>query len=106
MLIPLHAFITGDTLGLLLLVHAHERVATIAERALLAAASRIAPFEGATVTFRGNVLDPSLRIGEAGLTPLDRVDVTQPGRSASSEAWRAGSDDSASSEAWRAGSDQ
>lgn len=74
MLVPLHAFITGDTLGILVLVHDYEPVATIAERALLAAASRIIPFD-ASVSYRGKVLDPKRRIDDVGLTALDRVDV-------------------------------
>ncbi len=78
MLVPLHAFVAGDTLGLLVLVHDHEPVAAIAEKALLAAASRIAPFEGAVVMYRGKVLDPTRRIDEAGLTALARVDVRRP----------------------------
>ena len=78
MLVPLHGFLAGDTLGVLVLVHDHEPVSLIAERLMQAASSRIAPFRPAEVVFRGEVLEPTRTIGLCGLSPLDRIDVRPP----------------------------
>ena len=75
LLVPLYGFLEGDTLGLVVLVHDDERVHAIAEQLQLAACVRVAPRAHAQVYFRGQRLDPELTVSEAGLTPLDRVDV-------------------------------
>ena len=75
MLVPLYGFLAGDTLGLVLLVHDNDRVDAIADQLQLAACVRVAPRAHAQVYFRGQRLDPKLTVSEAGLTPLDRVDV-------------------------------
>ena len=75
MLVPLYGFLAGDTLGLVLLVHDDDRVQAIAEQLQLAACVRVAPRARAQVYFRGQRLDPELAVSEAGLAPLDRVDV-------------------------------
>jgi hypothetical protein len=74
-LVPLHGFLAGDTLGVLVLVHDTEPVRLIAERLMQAAAVRITPFFPAEVLFRGAVLDLDHSIAQAGLGALDRVDV-------------------------------
>lgn len=88
MLVPLHGFLAGDTLGVLVLVHDHEPVHLIAERLMHAAASRITPFSPTEVVFRGAALDPGATIAAAGLVPLDRVDVrpADPARAAHGDA--------------------
>ena len=75
MLVPLYGFLAGDTLGLVVLVHDDERGHAIAEKLQLAACVRVAPRANAQVYFRGQRLDPELTVSEAGLAPLDRVDV-------------------------------
>ena len=45
------------------------------EQLQLAACVRVAPRPHAQVYFRGQRLDPQLTVAEAGLAPLDRVDV-------------------------------
>jgi Toluene-4-monooxygenase system protein B (TmoB) len=75
LLVPLYGFLAGDTLGLVVLVHDDERVHAIAEQLQLAACVRVAPRANAQVYFRGQRLDPELTVSEAGLAPLDRVDV-------------------------------
>lgn len=75
MLVPLYGFLSGDTLGVLVLVHDHETVHDIADRLQQAAAVRVAPKPRARVIVRGRVLDPKLTVRQAGLTALDRVDV-------------------------------
>ena len=75
MLVPLYGFLAGDTLGLVVLVHDDERIHAIAEKLQLAAGVRVAPRANAQVYFQGQRLDPELTVSEAGLAPLDRVDV-------------------------------
>ena len=75
MLVPLYGFLRGDTVGLLVLVHDHQRVAEIAEVLQEAASVRVAPVRKAAVWFAGRRLDPEQAISAAGLGPLDRVDV-------------------------------
>jgi len=79
MLLPLYGFLAGDTLGVLVLVHDHDRVRTIAKQLQLAACVRVAPRAHAQVYFRGRRLDPELTLSEAGLAPLDRIDVIPEG---------------------------
>lgn len=75
MLVPLYGFLQGDTLGLVVLVHDSDRVRDIASRLQRAAAVRVAPREGMVVVVDGRTLDLDLTIAQAGLAPLDRVDV-------------------------------
>jgi len=75
LLVPLYGFLADDTLGLVLLVHDNDRVRAIVEQLELAAIPRIAPRAHSQVYFRGQRLDPELTVSEAGLTPMDRVDV-------------------------------
>jgi hypothetical protein len=74
-LVPLHGFLAGDTLGVLVLVHGDEAVQVIADRLMAAAAMRVVPFAPCEVVFRGVVLDPARSVSECGLRALDRVDV-------------------------------
>lgn len=75
MLIPLYGFLRGDSIGLVVLVHDHQRVADIASSLQQAATVRVAPSENAMVYYRGRRLDPAMTVAAAGLAPLDRVDV-------------------------------
>jgi toluene-4-monooxygenase system protein B len=74
-LVPLYAFVAGDTLGILVLVHDHETVSELAVRAQSAAAMRVAPRARVDVIARGMVLEPSASVATAGLRALDRVDI-------------------------------
>jgi hypothetical protein len=80
LLVPLHGFLAGDTLGLLVLMQDHETVADIATRLVRAAAPRVAPLTAPRVWSGGKALDPALTVAEAGLRPLDRVDVMEATR--------------------------
>lgn len=79
MLVPLYGFLRGDTLGLIVLVHAEEPVAKIAACLQQAAEPRVTPTRQATVYFRGKRLDAKQSVSNAGLGPLDRVDVVPEG---------------------------
>lgn len=75
MLVPLYGFLRGDTIGLLVLVHDHDRISDVAQSLQQAAAMRIAPRSAARVYADGKLLDPDLTVAKAGLRALDRVDV-------------------------------
>jgi hypothetical protein len=76
MLVPVFGFLKGDTIGLVVLVHDNEKIADLIQRLQEAAAVRVAPQARACAYFEGALLDPELTIAQAGLTPLDRVDVS------------------------------
>jgi hypothetical protein len=80
MLVPLYGFLQGDTLGLVVLVHDTDRVRDIAFRLQRAAAVRIAPRADMLVMLRGHRLDLDATIAQAGLEPLDRIDVVEADR--------------------------
>ena len=75
MTLPLYGFVQGDTLGLLVLAPEAESVAQLAERLARAAAPRVATRARLSVLHRGQVLAPELSLAEAGIAPLDRVDL-------------------------------
>jgi hypothetical protein len=77
MLMPLLAFLRGDTIGLVVLVQDHQTVAELARTVQEAACVRVAPARRAAVYFHGIALDPEATLEAAGLTALDRIDVVQ-----------------------------
>jgi hypothetical protein len=74
-LIPVYGFLQGDVLGLVVLVHDHETVADLAEKLMQAAATRVQPFAGREVHYKGQKLSPTSTIANTGIEPLDRGDV-------------------------------
>jgi hypothetical protein len=77
MLVPIYGFLEGDTIGLVVLVHDHDRVGDIVERIQQAASVRVAPRAGMVAMRDGKALQADLTIAQAGLAPLDRVDVVE-----------------------------
>lgn len=75
MLVPLYGFLQGDSLGLVVLVRDSQRVRDVAASLQQAASMRVRPSASASVYHEGKRLDPELTVAEAGLAPLDRVDV-------------------------------
>lgn len=75
MLVPLHGFVQGDTVGLLVLVHDTDTIAQLARVLVEAAAVRVLPAPGARVYRSGRELDPSLTVAGAGLSALERIDL-------------------------------
>jgi hypothetical protein len=73
--IPLYCFVRGDTLGLVVLAPSGELVSQLAERLARAAAPRVAPSPHVRVLHRGKLLRGELTLKEAGVRPLDRVDL-------------------------------
>jgi hypothetical protein len=79
MLIPLYGFVTGDSLGLVVLVHDNQKVRELVLSLQNAASPRVRPAPKAKAVFRGRVLDREATIAQSGLEPLDRVDVVPEG---------------------------
>jgi len=74
-MMPLYAFVEGDTIGLLVLCHEDELVSQLATKMQTAARLRVEPFAPAIVVHHDIELDPSWTLGRAGIRPLDRVDL-------------------------------
>ncbi len=77
MSIPLYVFVRGDTLGLVVLAPESETVDELAQRLARAAASRVALTGPLRVVHRGKALSGGQTLKEAGLAPLDRVDLVE-----------------------------
>jgi hypothetical protein len=80
MAIPLYAFVQGDTLGLVVLAPEHESVDELALRLARAAAPRVTLLGRLRVLHAGRALAGELTLGEAGIGPLDRVDLIEEAR--------------------------
>jgi hypothetical protein len=74
-LVPLYGFVRGDVLGLLVLVHENDTVATLIASLTEAARVRVAPFASSRLFAADHELDPAASVAAAGLKPLDRVDL-------------------------------
>lgn len=77
MLVPLYGFLQGDTLGVLVLTQDQDTVASVAANLQLAAAMRVRALDKPRVFFNGRALDPALSVRDAGLSPLDRIEVRE-----------------------------
>ena len=79
--IPLHGFLQGDTIGLIIFADEDETVLSLARKLQRAASVRVRqePHARVGLVHRGRVLDPTLTVAAAGLTPLDRFDVVFEG---------------------------
>ena len=75
MAIPLYGFVRGDTLGLLVLAPVEETIHQLALRLARAAAPRVALQGALCVRHRGRILQGELTLHQAGVAPLDRVDL-------------------------------
>lgn len=74
-MIPVYAFVEGDTLGLLVLADQSGTVAQLAEDMQQAARVRVPKRGRVKVLFRDRVLDPAQTLRSAGIEMLDRVDL-------------------------------
>jgi hypothetical protein len=76
-MIPLYGFLQGDTLGLVVLAHAEDEMATLAVALARAARVRVAEAGPLAVVVQGRQLADDLTVAQAGLAPLDRFDVVR-----------------------------
>ncbi len=74
-LVPLYGFLEGDTIGLVVLAHDDDPIARVIARLQHSARWRVAKFENARAFHAGRELDAAQTVAEAGLTPLERIDV-------------------------------
>jgi toluene-4-monooxygenase system protein B len=74
-LVPIYGFLSGDSLGLVVLVHENDAVEIVGRRLQQAANVRVASARHFEVHHGGRVLDLRRTVAEAGILPLDRVDV-------------------------------
>jgi hypothetical protein len=79
MAIPLYCFVRGDTLGLVVLAGEAESIDELALRLSRAAAPRVKLEGQLRVLHRGRVLSGELTLSQAGVSALDRVDLTTEG---------------------------
>lgn len=77
MSIPLYVFVRGDTLGLVVLAPESETIEDLAKRLSRAAAPRVQLEGTLRVVHRGRPLRGELSLKEAGIAPLDRVDLIE-----------------------------
>jgi hypothetical protein len=77
--IPLYCFVRGDTLGLVVLAPEQESVDELALRLARAAAPRVTLAGQLRVLHGGRTLRGELTLTEAGILPLDRVDLVTEG---------------------------
>ena len=74
MLVPLHGFAPGDTLGVLVLARSDDTIAVLAASLAEAVAVRRG-FSGELRVRKGNTILPSSQtVAAAGLSALDRID--------------------------------
>ena len=69
---PVHGFVRGDTVGLLVLVHDTDTIEQLARTLMDAAAVRLPPAPRARVYHRQVELSPEQTVARAGLTARNR----------------------------------
>lgn len=74
--VPLYGFLEGDTIGLLVFADAADRMEDLAAKLERSAQVRVRPRPGGRVRVGGRLLPGRLTVEEAGLSALDRFDVT------------------------------
>ncbi len=72
---PIYGFLAGDSLGLVVLVHENDTVETLGRRLQDAASVRVRKARAFEVRHDGRVVDLRATVADAGIAPLDRVDV-------------------------------
>ena len=77
-MIPLYAFVQGDTLGILVLAREDEKIAELCQRVQRSTQIRVAPRVQLALRYGGRLLDPGLRVSQTQLQPLDRIDIVEP----------------------------
>ena len=76
-MIPVYAFLQGDTLGLLLFAYGDETVASLTNKLETSAKFRVAQKKQPALLFDGQKLDPDMLISASPIKALDRIDVIE-----------------------------
>ena len=74
-MIPLHGFLEGDTMGLVILAVPEDPVRSLLDKLCASAALRAPPPARARVMYGGRALELGATIASVGFRPLDRFDV-------------------------------
>jgi hypothetical protein len=74
-MVPIYAFLEGDTLGVLVLVDESATIAELADKVRQAARVRVAAAAGLRVVHNGHILNNAHNLSKAGIEALDRVEV-------------------------------
>ena len=80
-MIPLYAFLEGDTIGLLLLAYPQETAEQLQKKLFSMARTRVEPKGEYCVQFQGKTVEANATVQALGLTALDRIDVRRKGYS-------------------------
>ena len=75
MVMPLYAFVQGDTMGVVVLAHSDGTAAELADKLMQATAVRVARRDKFRVMSGGRILDLGATLRMQGLQALDRVDL-------------------------------
>ena len=76
-MLPLYGFLEADALGLVILAEEDETILALAEKLRQAAKVRVAIKGTPRLRYRGQPVDPTLTVRQAGFEPLERFDVMQ-----------------------------
>jgi hypothetical protein len=74
-LVPVHGFVRGDTLGLVVLVQDTDSIAQLGQALLGAATVRIGPATRLRLYHRSRELSLDDTVARAGINALDRIDL-------------------------------
>ena len=72
---PLYAFVQGDTMGVVVLAHSDGTAAELADKLMQASAVRVARRDRFRVMSGGRILDLGATLRMQGIQALDRVDL-------------------------------
>jgi hypothetical protein len=72
---PLYAFVQGDSMGVVVLAHSDGTAADLAEKLMQASAVRVARRDKFRVMSGGRILDLGATLRMQGVQSLDRVDL-------------------------------
>jgi hypothetical protein len=75
MLVPVHGFVRGDTLGLVVLMQDTDTVLELGRALLGAATVRVAPATRVRLYHHSRELAPEETVAGAGISALDRIDL-------------------------------
>ncbi len=74
-MIPLHGFLEGDTMGLVILAMPEDTMEVLADKLCASASLRAEAPPEPRVVYGGSALEPTATVTEVGFHPLDRFDV-------------------------------
>ncbi|HTM44218.1 MAG TPA: toluene-4-monooxygenase system B family protein [Polyangiaceae bacterium] len=80
MMVPVYGFLQGDVMGVVVLAQDHETLTEVAAKLFQAASMRVAPYANYEMRLNGRPLQIEMTVTEAGILPLDRLDIVRSTR--------------------------